>query len=75
MKTGQPVSANSPQFEGQVVGKIYNTKFEDNVLSAEAWIDETRIQKISPAAYNAIMARRPLDVSTGSISMVDNTPG
>ena len=72
---GMPVSANAPQFAGQMVGRIYNTKFEDSALEAEAWIDEARIQKISPAAYNAIMAKKPLNVSTGSMSMVDNTPG
>ena len=72
---GIPVSANSPQFASQKVGTIYNTKYEDGVLSGEAWIEDAKLQKISPAAYNAIIARRPLDVSTGSISEINNSPG
>ena len=44
---GIPVSANSPQFASQKVGTIYNTKYEDGVLSGEAWIEDSKLQKIS----------------------------
>ena len=68
---------NSPSFTSQVVGRIYNAAFnpQTTVLSADAWINEERIQEISPAAYNAIIAKRPLNVSTGSLSGVTNEPG
>ena len=39
-ETGKPISANSPEvIEQCTVGRIFNARFEDGKLKAEAWID------------------------------------
>jgi len=63
------VSANSPIIiDTQTVGRVYNAKMQDNKLIAEAWLDEEKLNIISPAAMVYITEKHPLDVSVGVFS-------
>lgn len=63
---GVPVSANSPKvIDNEMVGKVYNTKMEDKKLKAEVWLDESRLEQVSPRAFAAIKNKEELDVSIG----------
>ena len=65
-ENGNNVSANQPHIiDNQVVGRVFNTHMEDGKLKAEAWIDQDRIQQISPEALKYIQDGKPLDVSVG----------
>lgn len=63
----QPVSANSsPELaEKTRIGTIFNTKYEDKKLTAEAWIDIDKTMIISPDILGSINNSKPLEVSTG----------
>ena len=76
-KEGNPITVNSPEGLAQTVGNIFNTTFdsETTILAAEARIDEGRLREVSPAAYNSIISKKPLDVSTGILPELDKTPG
>ena len=66
---GQNVSAQNPQVLDQwSVGQIFNTRFEDGSLRAEAWLDVQRITALSPEALEHINSGQPLDVSVGVFS-------
>jgi len=63
---GVSVSANQPEvIDSQVVGRVYNTVFDNGKLKAEAWIDEELIKNVSPEAYQYLLLGKPLDVSIG----------
>lgn len=66
---GQDVSANSPDISKEYeIGTIFNTKFENNQLKAEIWVDVSKAQSkngYSLMALNMIEQGQPLDVSTG----------
>ena len=62
---GIAVSANSPDIiDGPVVGRIYNTKIEDG-LRAEIWIDEDKLNDVSPELLADINEGKPIEVSAG----------
>lgn len=63
---GQHISANYPEvIDNQVVGRIYNTHMDSGKLRAEAWLDEQKLQNISPEAFEYIKEGKPLEVSVG----------
>jgi hypothetical protein len=62
---GQNVSANSPEVIEQTVGKVFNTRVENNKLKAEVWLDEQRLQSISPETMAFIQKGNNLEVSIG----------
>lgn len=63
---GKHVSANDPSvIDEQVVGRVFNTYFEDGKLRAEAWLDEESLKKISPLTLGYLRQGKPLDVSLG----------
>jgi hypothetical protein len=65
-RDGDNVSANSPDvIDSTVVGRIYNTVMEGTKLKGEAWIDELKLEEISPLALQYIRSAHPLDVSLG----------
>lgn len=67
---GMPVSANEPEIlqSNQVVGRVFNTRFENGKLKGEAWIDEEKIKIVSPETYEILLQGRPLEVSVGVFS-------
>jgi hypothetical protein len=63
---GSPISCNDPQvYNTQVVGKIFNTVFEDNKLKAEAWLEETVLNALGADVIKALESGNNLEVSTG----------
>jgi len=75
-ENGTSISANSPDIiESQTVGRVYNTHVEGTKLKAEAWLDEEKLKKLSPQAYEYIKQGRPLDVSVGVFTEDDFVEG
>ena len=73
---GHNVSANSPEvIASQSVGRIYNTHMDNGKLKAEVWLDEARLQRLSPEALTYIQRGDELQVSIGVFTDEDNTPG
>lgn len=63
---GNFLSANIPDVvEKQALGKIYNAKFEDNKLKAEAWFDIDKTNTIAPDLLGNIADDKEIEVSTG----------
>jgi len=70
------VSANSPSIIEEIgVGKIFNTRFQDNKLRGEAWLDVQRLAAVSPEALQYIRNSQPLEVSLGMFNDEDQTEG
>ena len=64
---GGYISANEPQVDN-IVGKIFNSKWEDDKLKAEAWIEKDLLTALSPLAAAAIYSSMELQVSMGAYS-------
>jgi len=65
-KNGMYVSANSPDIvDEQVIGRVYNTKFEDGKLKAEVWINEHKASLVYPEILSCLRKGQPIDVSVG----------
>jgi hypothetical protein len=63
---GLNISANSPGvIDNQAVGRVYNTYMDGGALKAEAWLDEEKLNEISPEAYVHITEKKALEVSVG----------
>ena len=65
---GTPISANSPEvIEKNSVGYLFNTKFEDNKLKAEAWFDEAKLSSVPGGTElrRRIETNQPTEISTG----------
>ena len=66
------VSANMPDiYETQVIGKIFNTVYEDGKLKAEAWLETGKSADIIAMLKSGVN----LEVSTGLFSNYIPTPG
>ena len=77
-KDGQPVSACTPDvLETRKAGLIMNTRYDSAAkkLRAEAWLQESRLQKIDDRVLTALEAGTVMEVSTGLFSDRDETPG
>lgn len=75
-ENGVGVSANSPDIvDEQVIGRVYNTHFEDGKLRAEAWINENKASQVSPEVLTYLRSGRPLDVSLGVFTEDEPTSG
>lgn len=63
---GVPVSANLPSIiDSRVVGAVFNAHVENNKLVAEAWLEETALQNISPDVLSALNNNQIVEVSIG----------
>ena len=65
---GNPISACRPDvLATQSIGIILNTKYDTkkNRLQAEAWIDQSLVQKIDNRVYDCIVNGGTMEVSTG----------
>ena len=75
-RDGEFVSANQPDIiDNEVVGRVYNTDVEGKKLKAEIWIDEDRLNTISPIVLEAINEGKEMEVSVGVFNEFDETPG
>lgn len=73
---GMSVSANSPDvIESYQVGKVYNTYVDGKKLKAEAWLDEDKLNEVSPDTLNMINDNQVLEVSVGVFSETEDTEG
>jgi len=63
---GRGLSACSPDIlTSRGVGLIMNSRFEDGKLKAEAWLDESRANKIDERIAQAIEKNQVMELSTG----------
>lgn len=70
------VSANSPELvDERVIGRVYNTRFEDGKLKAEAWINENRAAQVAPEILKLLREGKVVDVSVGVFTDDDMIPG
>lgn len=75
-KQGQPLSANSPDVVEQfVIGRMWNTSFNDGKLKAEIWFDVNRTKEKAPEVYSQLLSLSPIEVSTGLWWDGDGKPG
>jgi hypothetical protein len=59
-------SARTPAvLESATVGSLYNAAMDGSRLVAEAWLDEQLLETLAPDVHAAVLAGRPLEVSTG----------
>ena len=66
---GRFISANSPEvINREIVGRVFNTKFEEGKLKAEAWIDKDKLDDKSPGLLLRIQDNGAVDVSVGVFS-------
>jgi len=56
------------------IGVILNTKW-DGKLRAEAWLEQSRIDKVDPRIATAIENSEPMELSTGLYGMKDDIQG
>jgi len=58
--------AGTPEvFDGQKVGVIFNTRFEDGKLKADVWLDVARLEAVDPRVLQSLQRREVVEVSTG----------
>lgn len=75
-ENGNPVSANSPGIvESYSVGTIYNARMDGVRLTAEAFINLSNIKDISAQAIQMILDQRPMSVSIGVFTELDEVEG
>ena len=89
MWNGRPVTVKHPEMNGQgvsacgspeimdfwVIGTVLNAEFDDGKLKAEVWIDKERLYLVSEETAAWITDGKPLEVSTGLYTYLDDTPG
>ena len=62
----QPISANDPNtLDKYSVGKLLNSRYEDDAWKADAWLDPDRVTKIDDRINDAITNETMLELSTG----------
>lgn len=75
-QSGQYVSANSPDvIDQEKVGRVYNANFENGKLKAEAWLEVSKLQQVSPVALARIRQGLPLEVSIGVFTDTEEVTG
>ena len=72
---GKGVSCDPDILSTQQVGIINNTRFINNELKAEAWLEETRINKVDPRIAESIENNTMMELSTGLYLDYEKTPG
>jgi len=59
-------TAGRPEIKEEVeIGTVYNSKFEDEKLKAEVWLNIDKCSKICPAILNKLNNNEMIEVSTG----------
>lgn len=75
-KDGVSISANSPEvIDSVMVGRVYNAQLNSSRLTAEVWLDEEKLGKVSEDTLSAVQAKKPIEVSVGVFTEDEKTPG
>lgn len=73
---GVNVSANSPEIiDSRTVGRVYNTNVEGKKLRAEVWLDEEKLNTISPETLAEINDNKLIEVSVGVFTEDEDEQG
>jgi len=65
-KDGSNISANSPEvLDEYQVGKIFNSRIEDNKLKAEIWLEKTLAETLAPEVLEKLSQGAEMEVSVG----------
>ncbi len=76
MKDNHPVSANSPDIiDTRMVGRVYNTNVDGTKLKAEVWLDEDKLNNVSPDTLEAVNNSKTMEVSVGVFTDKEDTVG
>lgn len=68
--------AGNPQvFNQQKVGSLFNVRFEDNALKAEAWLDPERLQLVDARVLESVRTNAIMEVSTGLFTGEEEVAG
>jgi len=69
-------SANSPDIiDNECTGRVYDTHVAGSKLKANIWLDDEKLQKKSPDAYQSIIDNNELEVSVGVFTENEDTQG
>ena len=68
-------AANPTILEQYSVGRVFNTHLDGTKLKGEAWLEEDKLRTVSHAAYQYILEKKPMDVSLGITSDLEQTEG
>jgi len=75
-RNGAPISANDPDILTKYkVGELLKTRWEDNKLKTECWLEESRIRDVDDRVLNALDEGTIMEVSTGLLVDQDTTSG
>lgn len=75
-KDGKYVSANMPDIiNSSIIGRIYNTKVDNNRLISEAWIERNKLIDLSPDILIDIETGNEIEVSIGAFPEYKNISG
>jgi len=70
------ISANSPEvLTDWAVGMVFNTMLDGKKLKSEAWLEKEKLKKISVDTLTAVTNGTILEVSAGSFTDEEVTPG
>lgn len=75
---GEYVSASSPEYLGEEVGRFYNVQFDGNALKGDIWLDVEKINQLGGEALIALERLQkglPVEVSTGYWAESTNESG
>jgi len=73
---GQNISANSPDIiDKKTVGRVYNTNVDGKKLKAEVWLDEEKLNEISPGTLAEVNDNKIVEVSVGVFTEEEETEG
>jgi hypothetical protein len=77
MEDGTPVSAAATPdvWEQLVIGQVFNTKYADDALKAEAWIDPDKADLVDEDLINMLENDQNIEVSIGVFVDHDKKPG
>ena len=69
---GRPVSARTPGIPS--IGRVRNVQVNGKLI-AEGWFDQEELQRVDLRVFHSLQAGRPMELSTGLVLDVDETPG
>ena len=76
-ESGQYIVCDDPRVANQdILGAVYNPRFENNSLKADVWFESTQLQQADPRLYQRVLNGELIELSTGMRRIfVDDSPG
>lgn len=76
VKNGRQISANDPLvLEAHGLGKLFNTRIDNQRLCMDAWIDPARAEKLGGVRFlERLKSGDPIEVSVGAFVTTRDTP-